>query len=585
MTHPTSFRKHSADRAEATVNMSPKPSHGNRGRFLRASFMFITTLVGVSVEGRSEGSRDRPNILFCFADDWGRYAGAYAGRDGRPSLSDVVRTPHVDAVARAGVLFTHAHANAPSCTPSRSALVSGQYFWRTGRGAILHSAAWDSAIPSFPLLLRDAGYHIGKSHKVWSPGAPPDAPFGGQAYAYESAGRDFNRFSSVVTKLAADGVPVADAKAKLLAEVAGNFDAFLAQRAPGRPFLYWFGPTNTHRKWQKGSGRALWGIDPDQLQGKLPNHLPDVPEIREDVADYLGEVQALDAAIGVLLERLRASGEEKNTLIVLSGDHGMPGMPGGKNNLYAFGTAVPLVVKGPGIPADRVVDDFVNLTDLAPTFLELANVDVPKRTTGRSILPVLRSPRAGQVDPERTWVVTGRERHVAFAREDNLPYPERALRTAEFLYVRNFAPDRWPLGSPKFEFNGQAPAFRNLEESTYAAFADMDASPTKAWLISQRSDPRWRWHYDYGFAKRPAEELYDLRVDPAEVRNVADQPTYAERKRELAAALQRILIETDDPRVTGDGLTFERMPYIDPNPSATPPARKTGKSLQQLSAP
>ncbi len=133
----------------------------------------------------------KPNILFFFADDWGRYASCYAGLDGRPTISDAVNTPNIDRIAKQGVLFRNAFVTAPSCTPCRSSLFSGQYFFRTGRGAILQGAVWDSSIPSDPLLLRDAGYHIGKTYKVWNPGAPADAPYGGQNYAYEKAGSDF----------------------------------------------------------------------------------------------------------------------------------------------------------------------------------------------------------------------------------------------------------------------------------------------------------------------------------------------------------------------------------------------------------
>ena len=122
----------------------------------------------------------RWNILFVFADDWGRYAGCYKGMDGRPSMNDVITTPNVDRVAREGVVFKHAFVNAPSCTPCRSSLLTGRYFFNCNRGAILNGAVWDDSIPTYPLMLLDSGYTIGKSHKVWSPGTPADAPFGGQ---------------------------------------------------------------------------------------------------------------------------------------------------------------------------------------------------------------------------------------------------------------------------------------------------------------------------------------------------------------------------------------------------------------------
>ena len=388
----------------------------------------------------------RWNILFVFADDWGRYASCYAGLDGRPSLNDVVRTPHIDRLAREGVVFRNAFVNAPSCTPCRSSLLSGRAFFNCGRGAILHGAIWDDTIPVFPLLLRDAGYRIGKSFKVWGPGEPADAPFGQQRYAYEAAGKEAMHFSTSAMKMVDEGLTAEQARVALLGQVRGNFDDFLKDQKPDTPWLYFAGTTTTHRKWAKGSGRRLWGIDPDALEGKLPPFLPDVPEIREDVADYLGEVQAVDASVGEMLARLEEAGELDRTLIVVSGDHGMPGVPAGKNNLYDHGVRVALVARVPGGTPGRIVDDYVSLPDLAPTFLEIGDVPPPGGLYGRSLLPELLAPTGGQIDPTRTEVITGRERHVAAAREGYLPYPSRALRTPDFLYIRNFAPDRWPLG-------------------------------------------------------------------------------------------------------------------------------------------
>jgi uncharacterized sulfatase len=519
--------------------------------------------------GGARAAEGRLNILFCFADDWGRYASAFAAVEKHPSPNQVVKTPNVDRIARDGVLFRRAFVNAPSCTPCRSALLSGRYFFNTGRGAILQTARWDPAIPSFPLLLREAEYHIGKSFKVWSPGMPVDAPFGGQKHGYQKAGNWPNKFSTHVTRLVGEGTKLADARAKVLAQVRGNFAAFLADRKPGKPWLYWFGPTNTHRLWIKGSGKALWGIDPDSLKGKLPKFLPDVPAVREDFADYLGEAQAFDAYIGVLVKMLEENGELERTLIVVSGDHGPPGFSRGKCNLYDFGVGVTLAARWPGGKGGRVVDDFVNLMDLTPTFLEVGGVKAPAGINGRSLINVLKSAKSGQVDPMRTWVVTGRERHVAAAREGNLPYPHRALRTREYLYIRNFKPDRWPMGDPRNITDKTAPTQAKLENDTFVTFADMDASPTKAWLVAHRNDPQWKAHYDLAFGKRPAEELYDLRKDPDQVKNVAAEPAYAAEKAKLAKQLTQILKDAGDPRVTGDGGTFERAPFTD-GPAAQP---------------
>ncbi len=506
---------------------------------------------------------DKPNVVFCFADDWGRYASAYAALDAKPTANRVVKTPNIDSVANRGVMFRNAFVPAPSCTPCRSSLLSGRYFFNTGRAAILSGAVWDESIPAFPLLLRDGGYDIGKMAKVWSPGTPADAPIGKQQYAFQKSGMAFNNFSEEATQAVKGGKTVAQARTDLLGQVEGNFASFLKARDAKKPFFFWFGPTTVHRKWIKGSGKALWDISPDALKGKLPKNLPDVPDVREDFADYLGEAQAFDAYIGVLLKQLKDAGELDNTIVVISGDHGAPGFPGGKCNLYDFGTGVALVAAGPGVAGPRVVDDLVNLMDLAPTFLDIGGVKRPPGLNSKSLWPVLTSKKAGQVDAERTWVVTGRERHVGDAREGNKPYPQRALRTKDFLYVRNFEPDRYPLGDPKGVTADKAPTANELENDTFAAFADMDAGPTKAWLIAHRNDKEWKWHYDYAFAKRPAEELFDLKTDPEQVKNVAGEKNYDATRKQLAAQLTKILTDAGDPRLVEKDCRFEKAPFTD----------------------
>ncbi len=516
-------------------------------------------LVAFSTTLAMAAPTDQPNIVFAFADDWGRYAGAYAELEpGGPS--DIVNTPNFDRVAGEGVLFTNAFVTAPSCTPCRSSLLSGQYFWRTGRGAILQGAVWDESIPSYPLILRDNGYHIGHTYKVWSPGTPVNAPYGAKQYAYNRRGGRFNRFSQTVS--AADDQQ--SAKLALLEEVRGNFRDMLADRDQGQPFCYWFGPTNTHRTWTQGSGKDLWGLNPDDLKGKMPPFLPDVPIVREDFCDYLGEAQAFDAALGVLLEELERLGELDNTILVVSGDHGIPGFPQGKCNLYDFGVAVPLAVRwGAKVPGGRVVDDFVNLMDLAPTFLAAADVTPPEVMTGRSLVDVLTSSKAGLVDATRDSVVVGRERHVAAARNGNLPYPQRAIRTKDFLYVRNFKPDRWPMGvATGFGLpDGPMPDYEKLRGNTFAAFADMDASPAKAWIITHRADPGIDRYFQIAIGRRPGEELFDLRDDPNQMNNVAEDPNYAAVREELSNRLMSVLRQTNDPRVLGDGTTYDLPPF------------------------
>jgi uncharacterized sulfatase len=190
-------------------------------------------------------------------------------------------------------------------------------------------------------------------------------------------------------------------------------------------------------------------------------------------------------------------------------------------------------------------------------------------------MPLLKSDKNGLLDPLRDWVITGRERHVAAARPGNLPYPMRSLRTPDYAYIRNFETDRWPMGAPGMATNAVLPEPRMLENNTFAAYADMDGSPTKAWFVAHRDDPQWKWNYELAFGKRPSEELYDVHADPDMVNNLATNPAYAEKKKELAARLMKKLVEAEDPRVVGDGKTFDRPPFTDPEPGAV--TRDAGK--------
>jgi hypothetical protein len=200
--------------------------------------------------------------------------------------------------------------------------------------------------------------------------------------------------------------------------------------------------------------------------------------------------------------------------------------------------------------------------DLAPTFLEVGKTDVPSVMTGKSLLPVLVSEKSGQVDTKRSWVITGRERHVARAREGFLPYPQRALRTGDYLYILNFKPDRWPMGNPYNLTDTKAPDTKVLENNTFVTFGDLDASPAKAWLIEHRNDKKWRQHYDWAFGKRPEEELFVLADDPNQVKNVAGNPRYEEVRKRLRSRLLTELKRVKDPRVLGDGSTFDKPPFV-----------------------
>ena len=522
--------------------------------YITASFAAVTLL----------HSAERPNILFAFADDWGRHASVYAEVDGEGTVNDAVNTPNFDAISKTGVLFNNAFVNAPSCTPCRSSILSGQHFWRTKRGAILQGAVWDSKIPTWPLLLEENGYHIGFTWKVWSPGTPADAPYGGRKNSYQKNGSSFNGFSQTVTKLMANGKSLLESKSVMKEQVLSNFRDMLKNNSKGKPFTYWFGPTNVHRKWIKGSGKKLWNIDPDLLKGKLPPFLPDVHEVRQDFSDYLGEACAFDMALGVLISELKRIGEFENTLIVISGDHGPAGFPHGKCNLYDFGTRVALSVSGPGVKGGRVVDDFVSLPDLAATFLEAGKVKKPGVMTSKSIWPTLKSDNEKLVDVSRNYVLTGRERHVARARAGQLPYPQRAIRSKEFLYIINYKPDRYPLGDHYGLDGKNEPDLNKLTNNTFITIPDEDAGPTKAWIVTNRKNPKVKFFFDHAYGKRPKEELYDLSKDPHQMNNVSNKEEYKETLIELRNKLTGLLEKTKDPRLIEDGAFFEKPPMAGP---------------------
>lgn len=198
------------------------------------------------------------------------------------------------------------------------------------------------------------------------------------------------------------------------------------------------------------------------------------------------------------------------------------------------------------------MSDFINLTDLAPTFLEAAGVAVPAAVTGESLVEILAAPENGRVDRHRNKVFIGRERHTP-AQEAPLAggYPMRAIRTDHFLYIRNFEPDRWPAGTPDHT--------RTFMDDGW--LGDSDNGPTKSYLWAHRKDSEVKPFYDLSFAKRPAEELYDLRTDPAQIHNVANDADYAEEKARLHEELLAELRRTDDPRVFGGGEAFDSFPY------------------------
>jgi len=444
-------------------------------------------------------SNPRPNILFCLADDWSwPHAGIYGDK--------VIKTPTFDRVAREGILFTHVVSASPSCTPSRAAMLTGQAPHRLEEGANLYGFL-PRKFPVYPNLLEKAGYVVGFTRKGWGPG---EIQAGGRTR--NPAGPGFKSFAD-----------------------------FLKSVPTNKPFCFWFGSHDPHRVYEKGSGEKS-GMKLEDVF--VPPFWPDTPEVRSDILDYYFATQRFDRDVGELLDLLEASGQTSNTLLVISGDNGWP-FPRGKANLYDAGTRQPLAIRWPAkFKGGRTLDDFVNLTDLAPTFLEAAGLKPPAEMTGHSLIGLLE----GKKQPVRDAAFIERERH-ANVRKGDLSYPSRAILTKEFLYIRNFRPDRWPAGDPE-------------KYVAVGPFGDCDNGPSKQFILSHRDEPQFSRYFQLAFDKRPAEELYDLAKDPYELNNVAAQADYAPAKKKLRQQLDDWMKSTEDPRFDHDDDRWDHYHYF-----------------------
>ncbi len=463
-------------------------------------------LAGIAVAPlTAKAAQAQPNILFAIADDWGTHAGVYGDQ--------VVKTPTFDRLAKEGVLFEQAYISSPSCAPSRAAILTGQWHWRLGEAANLFGPVSIND-PVYPDLLEENGYFVGYTRKGWGPGKNGDRPRNPAGTVYKS------------------------------------FAEFLAKRPADKPFCFWFGSHDPHRPYVKDSG-AKDGIPSGKIN--IPACFPDAPEVRGDIADYYFAVQRFDRETGELIEMLRQAGELENTLIVMTSDHGMP-FPRCKSNIYDEGVHVPLAICWPGhFAGGHRITDFVSSTDFAPTFLELAGLPIPAVMTGRSLKPLLTAGKSGRIDPSRDHVLFGKERHAPAQEGSNSGgYPCRAIRTDDFLLIRNFNPDRWPAGTEDYKHAFMSNAW----------FADCDNGPTKIYMVENRDkDAEHRRLFDLSFAKRPEFELFDLRADPNEQKNQAANPEYADVLNKLSNQLHEKLKASGDPRVIGGAEKFDTYLY------------------------
>ncbi|NND98119.1 MAG: sulfatase-like hydrolase/transferase, partial [Pirellulaceae bacterium] len=277
---------------------------------------------------------------------------------------------------------------------------------------------------------------------------------------------------------------------------------------------------------------------------------PDTDTVRNDMLDYAVEVEHYDDHLGRIIDAIDAAGQLENTLIVATSDHGMP-FPRVKGQAYADSNHIPMAIRWPaGIQgANRTVDDFVNFTDLAPTFLQAAGIRRPgpimQPTSGRSLFDIFSVDQSGHVVPDRDHVLVGKERHD-IGRPNAGGYPIRGIRKGDLLYLQNFEPDRWPAGNPE------------------TGYLNCDASPTKTLILNQRRSGEATTFWNLNFGKRPPVEFYNVAKDPDCTNNLAESQGHAAEIKRLRDQMTRELTQQGDPRMSGDGDVFDRYPYSSP---------------------
>ncbi len=471
----------------------------------------------------SISAQERPNILFCIADDasWAHF-GAYG--------CNWVNTPGFDRIAREGLLFTRAYTPNAKCAPSRAAILTGRNSWQL-KEAANHMNNFPAEFLGFIEALSSADYFVGNTGKGWAPGLAIDA----EGVERQLTGPDFETFRS-------------DPPAKSMSSLdyATNFVAFLNSKPEDQPFCFWYGATEPHRAYEYGASIAKGGKSIDQIDG-VPSMWPDNETVRTDMLDYGFEIEHFDRHLARMIDSLEERGLLENTLIVVTSDNGMP-FPRIKGQEYEYSNHMPLAIMWPkGIKnPGRTVTDYVSFIDFAPTFLEVAGLQQAQtgmaRITGRTLTDLFDATESGQIDPTRDHVLIGKERHDV-GRPNNQGYPIRGIFKDGWLFLHNYEPSRWPAGNPE------------------TGYLNTDGSPTKSFILDLRRSGENQEFWQQNFGKRPEFELYNVEKDPHCVTNLAENPEFATQLADLRETMVSGLEEQDDPRIQGKGYIFEQYGF------------------------
>ncbi len=466
----------------------------------------------------------RPNILFCIADDASfPHMGAYG--------CSWVSTPGFDRVAREGLLFTRAYTPNAKCAPSRSCILTGRNSWQLEE-AVNHWPHFPAKFTTYAEVLAEHGYHVGYTAKGWAPGNPGLV----DGKRRELTGTPYN-----AQKAAPPTTAMSDN------DYAANFTDFLDARPDDAPFCFWYGSTEPHRRYEYGSGLRQGNKQLSDIDA-VPSFWPDNDSVRTDMLDYAYEIEYFDQHLQRMLALLEERGELDNTLVVVTADNGMP-FPRTKGQAYEYSNHLPLAMmwKNGIATAGATVDALVSFIDFAPTFLEVAQI-LPDSAgmqpiTGHSLTDILGAADPAAKFAQRDRVLIGKERHD-IGRPNDAGYPIRGMVTDDFLYLQNFAPERWPAGNPE------------------TGYLNTDGGATKTVILNQRRNGNWKF-WELCFGKRPAEELYQITRDPACVTNLVNSTEHQGIKEQLRTRLLADLEEQGDPRVLGNGAMFDTYEYAD----------------------